>query len=110
VRVLVPFGKRKLTAYVLGPGEKRGEEVRQVIAVLDPEPLFTAQELEFFRWAAGYYLHPLGEVIKSALPAGINIMSRKQNRREPNGGTVAEEVLTGGRRVKTEMFYRPVMP
>jgi len=110
VRVLVPFGKRKLTAYVLGTGEQRGEEVRQVIAVLDPEPLFTAQELEFFRWAAGYYLHPLGEVIKSALPAGINIMSRKQNRREPNGGTVAEEVLTGGRRVKTEMFYRPVMP
>jgi len=109
MRVLVPFGRRKLTGYVLGSVGASGEEVKEIVAVLDPEPLFTVAELEFFRWAAGYYLHPLGEVIKSALPAGINITSRKQAGQNPDG-TAAEEVLTGGKRVKTEIFYRAVVP
>jgi primosomal protein N' (replication factor Y) len=109
MRVLVPFGRRKLTGYVIGTVAESGEEVKEIVAVLDPEPLFTTRELEFFRWAAGYYLHPLGEVIKCALPAGINITSRKQAGQNPDG-TAAAEVLTGGKRVKTETFYRAVVP
>ncbi|KAF0221411.1 MAG: primosomal protein N' (replication factor Y) [Geobacteraceae bacterium] len=110
VRVLVPFGKRKLTGYVIAAVAESGEEVREIIAVLDQEPLFTVGELEFLRWSAGYYLHPLGEVIKSALPAGINITSRSRTRQKPDGAEVAEEVLTGGKRVKTELFYRAAVP
>ncbi|HEY6873346.1 MAG TPA: primosomal protein N' [Geobacteraceae bacterium] len=109
VRVLVPFGRRKLTGYVLGTAAESSEEVKEIVAVLDPEPLFTPRELEFLRWTASYYLHPLGEVIKSALPAGINVTSRKQAGQNPDG-TAAAEVLTGGRRVKTELFYRAADP
>jgi len=107
VRVLAPFGRRKLTAYVLGRDGGSGEGLKDIVAVLDPGPLFTAAELAFFRWAAGYYLHPLGEVIKAALPAGINIASR---RKPPDPGSVGqeEEVLSGGRRVKTEIFFSVV--
>ena len=105
-RVLVPFGRRKLTGYIIGRVKSAEGEIREIIDFLDPEPLFTAKELEFLRWTAGYYLHPLGEVLKGALPAGINIESRKKSAPAANGPEVAEEVLTGGREVKTAIFYR----
>ena len=110
VRVLIPFGRRKLTGYVIGAVAKSDEEVKEIIAVLDPEPLFTAAELEFLRWTAGYYLHPLGEVIKAALPAGINITSSKKMVTAPDGTETAEEALRGGKRVKTALFYRAAEP
>jgi len=105
VRVLVPFGRRKLTGYVLGPVARSGEDLKEVIAVLDPEPLVTEGELEFLRWSAAYYLHPLGEVLKAALPSGINVESRSRVRHDADGTHMTEEVLTGGKRVKTATFY-----
>ena len=105
-RVLAPFGRRKLTGYIIGRAESAEGVLREIIDLLDPEPLFTAKELEFLRWTAGYYLHPLGEVLKGALPAGINIESRKRCAPAADGTEVTEEVLTGGREVKTTLFYR----
>ena len=81
-RVLVPFGRRRLTGVVLGPVDSR-EELKPVIAVIDPEPLLTSDELEFLRWAASYYLHPLGEVIRTALPAGLLNPPRSDAQGEP---------------------------
>lgn len=99
-RVLAPFGRRKLTGYVLGFAKAGEQELKEIQEVLDDSPLFTPSELDFFRWAASYYHHPLGLVIKAALPSGINIESRKK-------GAGPEEVLTGGRKVKTERFFLP---
>ncbi len=97
-RVFVPFGGRKLTAYVLGNVESsESSGLKTVIDVLDDEPLWTDGELEFFRWVSSYYLYPLGEVFKTALPSGINIQSKK--------GAVSGISLTGGRKVKSEKFY-----
>ena len=72
-RVLVPLGNRRVTGYVLGllPEEDVGYRLRAVIEILDPEPLFPANLIPFFRWVARYYHHPLGEVIKTALPGGL---------------------------------------
>ena len=106
-RVLVPFGRRKLTGYIIGKVGIADGDLREIIDILDQEPLFTAKELEFLRWTAGYYLYPLGEVLKGALPAGINIESRKKGALTEDGVSVKEEVLTGGKRVKTAVFYRP---
>jgi primosomal protein N' (replication factor Y) len=103
VRVLVPFGRRTVTAYVLRTGVTSDAALKEVIRVLDDEPLITAGELEFLRWASEYYLHPLGEVLKGALPAGINVESRP--RREGDG-----EELRGGRQVRTLLCYRAVRP
>ena len=91
VRVLVPFGRRTLTAYTLGSSRPpEGQPLKDILAVLDDGPLLTEAELAFFRWVADYYLHPLGEVLKTALPTGINLQSKK--------GADAE-TITGGRRV-----------
>ncbi|MEE4359748.1 MAG: primosomal protein N' [Desulfococcaceae bacterium] len=72
-RVLVPFGRRRLTAYVLGTAENRGQFTpRCILDVLDDIPLFPPEMIPFFQWTAAYYLCPLGEVIKNALPGGMH--------------------------------------
>ena len=100
-RALVPFGTRRLTGYILGDAVGTAvTNLKEIIEVLDSEPLWTAGELEFFRWTATYYQHPLGEVVRTALPAGINIQTRK--------GTAGEQgALTGGKSARREKFYLP---
>jgi primosomal protein N' (replication factor Y) (superfamily II helicase) len=104
-RVLVPFGRRKVTGYLLGEVASAAGELKEVLEVLDEAPLFTPQELEFYRWIAGYYLHPLGEVIKMALPAGINVVSRYRCETAEDGTPVLREFLSGGKSVRVEKFY-----
>ncbi len=100
-RAMVPFGRRKLTGYILGTAsDSQIDNLKEIIEVLDNEPLWTDTELDFFRWAAAYYLHPLGEVLRTALPAGINVQSRK--------GTSGEDAeMSGGKTIRTEKFYLP---
>ena len=107
-RVLVPFGRRKVTGYLLGDAVAAPGELKEVLEVLDEEPLFTAAELEFYRWIAGYYLHPLGEVIKMALPAGINLVSRYRCEKGEDGTPVLREFLSGGKCIRTERIYSAV--
>lgn len=103
VRVFVPFGRRKLTGYVMGPTAFPVGELRDIIDILDIEPLFTPRELALYRWISSYYLHPLGEVIKTALPAGINIESRRGT--TEFDGTAGDHIR-GGRTIRRERFYR----
>jgi len=72
VRVLIPFGKKRVTGYILFGQETCGKfTAKNILDVLDDHPLFPESEIPFFRWIAEYYLHPLGEVIKAALPSGL---------------------------------------
>ena len=73
-RVLIPFGRRRITGYVLGSSQGFDlKEVKSVLDVLDEQPLFPSAMVPFFRWVADYYKYPLGEVVKNALPGGLNI-------------------------------------
>jgi primosomal protein N' (replication factor Y) len=74
MRVLVPFGRRRITGYALGPSQRPPEvqTVKDIADVLDETPLFPKSMVPFFRWVADYYLHPLGEVIQTALPGGLS--------------------------------------
>jgi primosomal protein N' (replication factor Y) len=74
VRVLVSFGRRRATGYVLGPGVPfEPKDIKPVLEILDEEPLFPATMIPLFRWAADYYKHPLGAVIQTALPGGLTL-------------------------------------
>jgi primosomal protein N' (replication factor Y) len=76
-RVLVPFGRRRVTGFILGSGQTTdGREIKPILDVLDELPLFPESMIAFFRWTADYYVHPLGEVIKCALPGGLNRRDR----------------------------------
>jgi primosomal protein N' (replication factor Y) len=73
MRVLVPFGRRRITGYILGGRKDSGDyTAKKILDVLDDDPLFPENEIPFFRWVADYYIHPLGETIKAALPAGLD--------------------------------------
>jgi primosomal protein N' (replication factor Y) len=73
-RVLVPFGRRTVTGYLIGPApEADQKDIKHILDVLDETPLFPAIMIPFFEWVASYYMYPLGQVINTALPAGLNL-------------------------------------
>ena len=71
-RVLVPLGSRRAMGIVVDAGEPR-EGLRDLIAVLDAEPVLDAALLRLAEWMATYYLSPLGEVLSTALPGALRI-------------------------------------
>ena len=76
-RVLVPFGKRTLTGYAAGThtnlaSDLSDEIVKDVIELIDVEPLITDEILRLTEWTAEYYAASWGEMLKASLPAGIN--------------------------------------
>jgi primosomal protein N' (replication factor Y) len=78
-RVLVKLGTKPTTGYIVAlmPKLRDGTslvetEIKEIENVLDVEPALTAEVLQIARWVADYYAAPLGEVMRAALPAGIN--------------------------------------
>jgi len=73
-RVLIPFSGRKVTGYILRiipPKDRKG--LKDIINISDPYPLFPPNMVEFFEWLSSYYLYPIGLIIKTALPTGLNV-------------------------------------
>jgi primosomal protein N' (replication factor Y) len=75
-RVTVPFGSQITTGYVLEKnlGEHR-PGLKNIVEILDREPLFHPNMVPFFQWMADYYLYPIGRFIQSSLPSGLNTRS-----------------------------------
>lgn len=74
VRVLVPFGKSKRyigIAVSMHDNEPEGYAVKDVEEVLDAAPVVTEQQYRLWQWIAQYYMSPIGEVYKAALPSGL---------------------------------------
>jgi primosomal protein N' (replication factor Y) (superfamily II helicase) len=73
-RVVVPFRNRAIDGFVVGVTENPppNTEILSVSEVLDREPLLLPDVFELCQWISSYYLAPLGEVLKSALPPGIS--------------------------------------
>jgi primosomal protein N' (replication factor Y) len=71
-RIIVPFGRRRITGYVLGTAHETPDlSLKKILDVLDDRPLFPASMVPFFRWVSKYYMFPIGQVIKNALPGGL---------------------------------------
>ena len=77
MRVRVPLGRRRAVGYLLELAPGRPAGLKPLEAVLDEAPLFPPELVPFFRRAAEYYRHPLGEVIRTALPAGLSGARRR---------------------------------
>ncbi len=70
-RIEVPFGRRQLSGVLIGTAagsEIPAESLRAASRILDERPLLTPAILKLLRFAAGYYHHPLGQVVATALP------------------------------------------
>jgi len=74
VRVMVPFGRSKTYVGVLArlhDTKPTGYQVKSILQVLDLEPILLPAQLKLWQWIADYYMSPIGDVYKAALPAGL---------------------------------------
>ena len=70
-RVLVPFRQQRMSGIVVDLHDRKPSvETKNVVSVLDPEPVLDAQLMRLGKWIADYYLAPLGEVLRTMLPLG----------------------------------------
>ena len=71
-RVFVPFQTRSLVGYVVGLSEKSEvKDVKEIISVIDKEPILSAEMLELTRWIKDNYFCSWGDAIAAAIPSGI---------------------------------------
>ena len=73
-RVLVPLGRNKTYVGVISDIHDKapeGYQTKDILQVLDVSPILLDSQLKLWQWIADYYMSPLGEVYKAALPSGL---------------------------------------
>lgn len=73
-RVLVPFGRNKTYVGIIAltHGDSHlVSQIKPILQVLDAAPILISSQLRLWQWMSDYYLSPIGEVYKAALPAGL---------------------------------------
>lgn len=100
-RVLVEFGRRKLFGVVLDVSPTLSEavdpaKIKPVLGVIDTEPVVKSELLDFLLELARYYLAPIGEVLRLALPA----IERSSLEELADQGVLAPKARTVGRVVQ----------
>ncbi len=122
VRVRVWMGKRRLTGVVVAVHDRRPEGVnlRPLEEVLDREPVVTAEILDLARFAADYYLAPLGEVLRAMLPGNLPPWGDRKvwltdagalsAIRDPAESAVVEALRDGGRMTVGDLQSRLGLP
>lgn len=71
--VLVPFKNRTEVGYIVrtkDSSEIENKDIKEIFKVAESRPIFDAGKLDLIRWISGYYIQPLGSVIKFFLPPG----------------------------------------
>ncbi|NOU17624.1 MAG: primosomal protein N' [Bacteroidales bacterium] len=77
-RVVVQFGKKKLYSAIVHVVHDRAPEkyqTKDILQVIDDEPLVVTSQIRFWEWMAEYYMCTLGEVMKAALPSALKMES-----------------------------------
>jgi primosomal protein N' (replication factor Y) len=73
VRVVVPFGRRRLTGAVVDVTGEPAMEIsglKEIHRVIDERPLFDETLLRLARWMSKFYMCSLGEALFTMLPGG----------------------------------------
>ena len=75
MRVQVPLGKTKtytaLAVRLHDDAPAQDIVVKDILEVLDREPVVLEGQLRLWQWIADYYMAPIGDVMKAALPPGM---------------------------------------
>ena len=74
LRVLVPFGRNKTYVGIIASihhTAPEGYQTKDILQVLDVSPILLDSQLKLWNWIAEYYMSPIGEVYKAALPSGL---------------------------------------
>jgi len=77
-RVAVPFGKSKVYTGIIVKKHQQAPlhyETKFIEGVIDDAPLVTKNQLQFWDWIADYYLCPMGDVMRAAIPSALVLES-----------------------------------
>jgi primosomal protein N' (replication factor Y) (superfamily II helicase) len=99
-QVIVPLRNRTVIGFVVGVTKTVDAElrpsIRDVIEVVGDEPAIDGPILDLCRWAAAYYLAPLGEVLSAALPSSERASASRRIRLTELGARTAESDVPSG--------------
>ena len=74
LRVLVPLGRNKTYVGIIASIHHQapeGYQTKDILQVLDVSPILLDSQLKLWNWIAEYYMSPIGEVYKAALPSAL---------------------------------------
>lgn len=79
-RVIVELGKQKIITGIVSKLHTvtPAYVTKEIIDLLDPEPIITPLQGRFLQWLGEYYMCTPGEVIKTALPSGLKVTSQSK--------------------------------
>jgi primosomal protein N' (replication factor Y) (superfamily II helicase) len=111
-RVIAPFRNEKMIGVVTAIDVKpEGDfETRFLEAVLDDEPIVSDQLLELAEWIAGYYLAPLGEVLRGMLPLVAEVRRTVYYRITDAGRDALATMMEGARAEEERENEDPTQP
>ncbi|HEV7488127.1 MAG TPA: primosomal protein N' [Thermoanaerobaculia bacterium] len=115
-RVEVPFGAKRNTGFVVGLSDAapEGSRIKAIHAVLDDdEPALLPEIIELCKWAAEYYIAPLGEMLRVALPANMSARGKRELALVGDESMIAaaitsEQILDGDLPLIDELRRRPL--
>ncbi|NAW50205.1 primosomal protein N' [Elizabethkingia argentiflava] len=87
MRVVVPFGGKKLYTGIIAEIHNRVPEVflpKEIISVLDSEAILPREQLLFWTWLSDYYLCNIGEIYRIAFPSSLKLESETYIGKNPN--------------------------
>ncbi len=121
-RVIVPFGSKKYyTGIVMRLHDEPPKhfETKEIHSSIDPHPVVDEQQIKLWEWISFYYLSPLGDVYKAALPPplmpedlekGLKPRTETYIRINPKVSEASEEEVTTliGRAKKQLAFFKEI--
>jgi len=87
MRVVVPFGKKKIytaVVYLVHTVAPTVYEAKEIMGLLENEPILRRPQMKFWEWISSYYQAFLGDVYQAAVPAGLKLESETQVRINPD--------------------------
>ncbi len=72
--VIVQFGAKKLYTGIIAsltPTPPEGFRIKSILNIVDERPTITQKQLELWQWTSSYYMCPIGDVYKAAVPVGL---------------------------------------
>ncbi len=95
-RVFVPFGSRKLTGVILvlhDDSPPTGQLTKDVLRLIDEQPVLDCEMIALARWIAAYYCAPLGEVLRGMTPLTGELRASKMYELTDAGRDAARQLM-----------------
>lgn len=92
-QVLVPFGSRRVTGFVVDTNVKPDpgvKDIKPILQLMGDELLFSPEQYELARWLAAYYMCNLAQALQAVVGPGLQVKGAKKVRKIWPAGNVSD--------------------